>query len=65
MNATVNIFTAIPESLHDSLKIYLEEHPDWNESRVVTAAISLFLLQHGNGDRHIGQVYLEALFYHS
>ncbi|WP_193198656.1 DUF2811 domain-containing protein [Nostoc sp. MG11] len=63
MKATVNILTAIPESLHESLKVYLEQHPDWDENRVVTAAISLFLLQHGDGDRRVAQVYLETLFH--
>ncbi len=64
MNATVSIFTEIPESLHDSLKNYLEKHPDWDQNRVLTAALSLFLLQNGDGDRHAARVYLETLFHH-
>ena len=34
MKATVSIFTEIPETLHESLKNYLETHPDWDENRV-------------------------------
>ncbi|OYD86680.1 hypothetical protein CDG77_33710, partial [Nostoc sp. 'Peltigera membranacea cyanobiont' 213] len=26
-------------------------HPDWDEHRLITAAISLFLLQNADGDR--------------
>jgi Protein of unknown function (DUF2811) len=63
MNATVNIFTDIPETLHECLKNYLEKHPEWDEKRVLTAAISLFLLQNADGDRRVAQVYLETLFY--
>jgi hypothetical protein len=63
MNATVSIFTEIPETLHESLKIYLESHPDWDENRVLTAALSLFLLQNGDNDRHTARVYLETLFH--
>jgi Protein of unknown function (DUF2811) len=65
MNITVNIFTEIPESLHESLKTYLETHPDWDQNRVLTAALSLFLLQNGESDRGAARVYLETLFHHS
>lgn len=65
MNATVSILTEIPEQLHASLKRYLETHPDWDQDRVFTAALSLFLLQNSNGDRSCAQVYLETLFHHS
>jgi hypothetical protein len=64
MNATVNIFTAIPESLQEPLKNYLETHPDWDQNRVMTAALSLFLLQNGDNDRRAARVYLETLFHH-
>ena len=65
MNATVSIFTEIPEILHESLKNYLEKHPDWDRDRVLTAALSLFLLQNGESDRQAARVYLETLFHHS
>ncbi|WP_442940582.1 DUF2811 domain-containing protein [Nostoc sp.] len=29
MNATVNILTTLPETLYESLKQYLEQHPDY------------------------------------
>ncbi|MBD0261399.1 MAG: DUF2811 domain-containing protein [Tolypothrix sp. Co-bin9] len=63
MNTTVSIFTEIPETLHESLKIYLESHPDWDQNRVLTAALSLFLLQNGDSDRRAARVYLETLFH--
>ncbi|TAE58352.1 MAG: DUF2811 domain-containing protein [Nostocales cyanobacterium] len=62
MKATVNILTEIPETLHESLKGYLETHPDWDQNRVLTAALSLFLLQNGESDRYAARVYLETLF---
>ncbi len=73
MNATVSILAEIPEALHESLSLYLETHPDWDLDRVFTAALSLFLLQNGEGNtkeaslsyRRAAQVYLETLFRHS
>ena len=63
MNATVPIFTEIPEALKESLNNYLENHPDWDQNRVLTAALSLFLLQNGESDRRAARVYLETLFH--
>jgi Protein of unknown function (DUF2811) len=73
MNSTVSILAEIPEALHESLSLYLETHPDWDQDRVFTAALSLFLLQNGDsntpeaslGYRRAAQVYLETLFRHS
>jgi len=64
MNATVSILTEIPEELHESLTSYLETHPNWDQDRVFTAALSLFLIQNGKGDRRAARVYLESLFQH-
>jgi hypothetical protein len=77
MNTTVSILTEIPEELHETLKDYLELHPDWDQDRVFAAALSLFLLQNTSGDRlatsknrsasdrSTAKVYLNSLFQHS
>lgn len=73
MNTNVSMLAEIPEVLHESLKSYLETHPDWDQDRVFTAALSLFLLQNGDSNtpessrsyRRAAQVYLETLFRHS
>ncbi|MGB3239514.1 MAG: DUF2811 domain-containing protein [Geitlerinemataceae cyanobacterium] len=73
MNATISILAEIPESLHESLKNYLDSHPDWDQDRVFSAALSLFLLQNGDSDtpeasqnyRRAAKVYLETLFQYS
>jgi|GEM_PF-535276 len=67
MNPTVSIFAEIPETLHDSLKTYLETHPEWDLDRVFCAALSLFLLQNADSGtpeasrsyRQAARVYLE------
>ncbi len=70
MNTSVSILTEIPEALHESLQGYLDTHPDWDQDRVLTAALSLFLLQNGTSDtsealqscRQAARLYLESLF---
>lgn len=72
MNATVSILAEISEDLHESLKEFLETHPEWDQDRVFAAALSLFLLQNGtsntpdasNNYRRTARVYLDALFKH-
>ncbi|MBK4729108.1 DUF2811 domain-containing protein [Oxynema sp. CENA135] len=71
MKANVSILAEIPEELHESLKGYLETHPDWDQDRVFCAALSLFLLQNGESCtpessrnyHRAARVYLETLFH--
>ncbi|MGF1574619.1 MAG: DUF2811 domain-containing protein [Synechococcaceae cyanobacterium RM1_1_27] len=65
MNPSVSILAEIPEELHDTLKGYLTQHPDWDQDRVFTAALSLFLLQNGDTDRRAARIYLNSLFQRS
>jgi Protein of unknown function (DUF2811) len=62
MNASVSILAEIPETLHESLQGYLVTHPDWDQDRVFSAALSLFLLQNNQSDRRVARVYLDSLF---
>jgi predicted TPR repeat methyltransferase len=62
MSSTISLLTEIPESLHTALAQYLEEHPDWDHDRVLTAALSLFLMQNGKCHEGASRVYLATLF---
>ncbi|MDJ0727226.1 MAG: DUF2811 domain-containing protein [Prochloraceae cyanobacterium] len=71
MDTPISILTEIPEELHQSLKSYLDTHPNWDQDRVFAAALSLFLLQQNRAeiakksDRNYqacARVYLETIF---
>ena len=70
MDTPISILTEIPEELHQSLKNYLDTHPNWDQDRVFAAALSLFLLQNTDeistrSDRNYqacARVYLETIF---
>ncbi len=70
MKSAVSILAEIPEEIHQSLKSYLESHPNWDQDRVFAAALSLFLLQNSSSEaedssqnyRACARVYLETLF---
>ena len=69
MDTRVSLLVEIPEILHESLRNYLEMRPDWDQDRVMTAALSLFLLQNQSEasseklhHRQASRIYLDALF---
>jgi len=70
MDTSISILAEIPEDLHISLKGYLNQNPDWDQDRVFSAALSLFLLQNtpentpesSQNYRRAARVYLETLF---
>lgn len=66
MQLTTSILLEIPEPICDRVNQYIAKHPDWDQDRVFTAAIAMFLLQDGNlpepAKTEIGRVYLNAQF---
>jgi hypothetical protein len=64
MNATVSILTEIPEELHESLKSYLETHPDWDQDRCLRRRCHCFCSKMEIVIARAVRVYLETLFHH-
>lgn len=59
----ISVESQIPESLHDSLKRFLDGNPQWDHDRVMTSALSLFLLQNRmTNDKQTARIYLDSLF---
>lgn len=69
---TVSRVVEIPEVLHDAIQAYLDSHPDYDQQRLFTSALSLFLLQNGASSapesalsyRKAARMYLDSLFQH-
>jgi hypothetical protein len=59
---SVNLLVEIPEELYQALQTHLERSPNWDQERLFTAAISLFLLQNGERDVNVSRLYLDSLF---
>jgi hypothetical protein len=70
MNTTVSLLVEVPEVLHEALQSFVDSRPDWDQDRVFTASVSLFLLQNKAGDsakensyhREASRIYLDTLF---
>lgn len=63
----VSVQIEIPESLHVALVTFMEGHPNWDQPRVMSAALSMFLLQNRTNDEEprdqaVSRIYLDSLF---
>lgn len=60
--ATVSLLAEVPETLHQSVRRFLESHPDWDQDRLFINAVALFCIQNGQGhDPDASRVYLDTL----
>lgn len=51
----------VEEHLLWHLQTFLESHSDWNQSRVINVAISLFLMQQGLASAKTLNIYMNNL----
>ena len=52
----------LPKPLLRHLDAFAAQRPGWTAERVLSNALSLFLLQNGVTDRDISQLYLQSTF---
>ena len=59
---TISFQTEIPKSLQEAMKKYIEQHPNWDQYRLLQAALAGFLLQNGISSRLITRLYIGNMF---
>ncbi|PZO10246.1 MAG: hypothetical protein DCF25_20925 [Leptolyngbya foveolarum] len=52
----------LPAPLRQHLDAFAAQRPGWTAERVLSNALSLFLLQNGVQDRAVSQLYLQSTF---
>ena len=50
------------ENLEKAMKNFIEEHPNWDQYRLIQAAIAGFLMQKGFSSRDITRLYIGNMF---
>ena len=58
----VSVENQLAEDLHRAMGTFIEEHPQWDQYRLVQAAIAGFLFQQGCKDPSVVRHYLGGLF---
>ena len=52
----------LQENLQEAMKKFVEEHPNWDQYRILQAAIAGFLMQKGFQNRNLTRLYIGNMF---
>ena len=52
----------LQENLQEAMKKFVEEHPNWDQYRILQAAIAGFLMQKGVQNRDLTRLYIGNMF---
>ena len=52
----------LQENLQNAMKEFVEEHPNWDQYRILQAAIAGFLMQKGFQNRDLTRLYIDNMF---
>ena len=58
----ISFQTEIPKSIQQAMKVYIEKHPNWDQYRLLQAALAGFLIQKGISSRLITRLYIGNMF---
>ena len=59
---TISFETEIPKQIQQAMKVYIEKHPNWDQYRLLQAALAGFLIQNGISSRLITRLYIGNMF---
>jgi hypothetical protein len=58
----VSVENQMPADLYEAMGRFISEHPQWDQYRLMQAAIAGFLFQQGCQDQTVVSHYLDGLF---
>ena len=59
---TISFQTEIPKQIQQAMKVYIEKHPNWDQYRLLQAALAGFLIQNGISSRLLTRLYIGNMF---
>jgi len=59
---TISFQTEIPKQIQQAMKVYIDKHPNWDQYRLLQAALAGFLIQKGISSRLITRLYIGNMF---
>ena len=62
MAVHVSVENQFPADLFESMVEFIEQHPQWDQYRLMQSALAAFLFQQGCQDRPVVRHYLDGLF---
>ena len=61
-HSLVSFQSELPQPLQEAMTRFIEHHPNWDQYRLVQAALAGFLVQNGIASREITRVYVGNMF---
>ena len=58
----ISFQTDIPKPIQKAMKVFIDEHPNWDQYRLLQAALAGFLVQNGISSRLITRLYIGNMF---
>ncbi len=59
---TISFQTEIPKPIQQAMMVYIEKYPNWDQYRLLQAALAGFLIQNGISSRLITRLYVGNMF---
>tara|TARA_Y100001968_G_scaffold310822_1_gene332140 strand:+ start:683 stop:946 length:264 start_codon:yes stop_codon:yes gene_type:complete len=59
---TISFQTEIPKQIQEAMKAFIDNHPNWDQYRLLQAALAGFLIQNGISSRLITRLYIGNMF---
>ncbi len=58
----ISFIQEIPEYLMEAMSTFIDKYPNWDQYRLMQAAISGYLLQKGVDSRLVNKIYFKSMF---
>ena len=58
----VSFLAEVPEPIQAAMATFIESHPNWDQYRLIQAALAGFLVQNGLDSRSVTRLYLDNMF---
>ncbi len=62
VDGIVSFQTDLPEPLQNAMISFIEKYPNWDQYRLIQAALAGFLVQKGVNSRQITRLYVDNMF---
>ena len=61
-DSLISFLAEVPPSIKAAMEAFIEDHPNWDQHRLIQAALSGFLIQNGVDSRSINRLYFQNMF---
>ena len=58
----ISFIEDVPAYLNDAMRKYIDDHPNWDQHRLMQAAISGYLLEKGDTSLEMRRFYSQSMF---